>query len=38
MLDCLVVMEVIFWWFSEQDIVDYVVSGEFLDKVGVYGI
>ncbi|MBD3721450.1 septum formation inhibitor Maf [Klebsiella pneumoniae] len=37
-LDCLVVTEVTFRRLSEQDIADYVASGEPLDKAGAYGI
>ncbi|PLN89698.1 septum formation inhibitor Maf, partial [Klebsiella quasipneumoniae] len=37
-LDCLVVTEVTFRPLSEQDIADYVASGEPLDKAGAYGI
>ncbi|MCS5960165.1 Maf family nucleotide pyrophosphatase [Klebsiella pneumoniae subsp. pneumoniae] len=37
-LDCLVVTEVTFRQLSEQDIADYVASGEPLDKAGAYGI
>ncbi|MFW0767890.1 nucleoside triphosphate pyrophosphatase [Trabulsiella odontotermitis] len=38
MLDCLVVTDVTFRVLSEQDIADYVASGEPLDKAGAYGI
>ncbi|MBK4715372.1 MULTISPECIES: Maf family protein [Tenebrionibacter/Tenebrionicola group] len=38
MLDCLVITEVTFRTLSEQDIADYVASGEPLDKAGAYGI
>jgi septum formation protein len=37
-LDCLVVTDVTFRVLSEQDIADYVASGEPLDKAGAYGI
>ncbi|BBV64089.1 Maf family protein [Kluyvera ascorbata] len=37
-LDCLVVTEVTFRMLSEEDIADYVASGEPLDKAGAYGI
>ncbi|WP_054179054.1 Maf family protein [Trabulsiella odontotermitis] len=37
-LDCLVVTDVTFRVLSEQDIADYVSSGEPLDKAGAYGI
>lgn len=38
MLDCLVVTDVTFCSLSEQDIADYVASGEPMDKAGGYGI
>ena len=37
-LDCLVVTEVTFRTLSDDDITDYVLSGEPLDKAGAYGI
>jgi len=37
-LDCLVVTEVTFRTLSDDDITDYVLSGESLDKAGAYGI
>lgn len=37
-LDCLVVTEVTFRTLSDDDITDYVASGEPLDKAGAYGI
>ena len=37
-LDCLVVTEVTFRALSDDDIADYVASGEPLDKAGAYGI
>ena len=37
-LDCLVMTEVTFRTLSEEDIADYVASGEPLDKAGAYGI
>jgi septum formation protein len=37
-MDCLVVTDVTFRVLSEQDIADYVASGEPLDKAGAYGI
>ena len=37
-LDCLVVTDVAFRLLSEQDIAEYVASGEPLDKAGAYGI
>lgn len=37
-MDCLVVTEVTFRCLSEQDIADYVASGEPMDKAGAYGI
>lgn len=37
-VDCLVVTEVTFRVLSQQDIADYVSSGEPMDKAGAYGI